>query len=172
MPWYLSAPMQNTFKKVSAPLSEAEQALKSWGIKYEKKLDGTLFVPEHLDIYGKGLTRLPDLSSVSVGGTFLCSNNRLTSLEGAPHTVGGDFNCINNRLTSLKGAPNTLGISFYCYNNQLTSLEHVPQNFKCLHSDFGTFYSWDAIPENLRSPPVAKEPPAKAAPTINIIFAL
>ena len=63
----------------------------------------------------------------TVGGSFYCYNNQLTSLEGVPQTVGGSFGCSNNQLTSLEGAPQTVGGSFGCSNNQLTSLEGAPQ---------------------------------------------
>jgi len=60
-----------------------------------------------------------------VGGHFACVNNRLTSLEGAPSYVHRGFSCINNQLTSLKGAPSYVGGDFYCTNNRLTSLKDV-----------------------------------------------
>lgn len=230
--------MKNQFiKSITASLSEAEQALQVWGIKYEKKPDGSLFVPGDLDISGRNLIRLPDLTKVTVAGSFCCSDNhlaslehapvtvgrnfycnhnRLTSLEHAPVTVGGDFSCSsnqltslehapatvggafscsenhlkslehapatvggdfycysnqltslehapatvsggfycgNNRLTSLEHAPATAGDGFYCFNNQLTSLEGAPQKFKKLASDFGEFFSWDQVPEQLRISP-------------------
>ena len=69
-----------------------------------------------------------------VGMGFYCNNNQLTSLEGAPQEIGffttnsrgGTFNCSNNKLTSLKGAPQKVGGGFYCDNNQLTSLTGAP----------------------------------------------
>ena len=70
-----------------------------------------------------------------VGMGFYCNNNQLTSLEGAPQEIGffttnsrgGTFNCSNNKLTSLKGAPQKVGGGFYCDNNQLTSLTGAPR---------------------------------------------
>ncbi|MBQ9271561.1 MAG: hypothetical protein IJ218_04795 [Alphaproteobacteria bacterium] len=66
------------------------------------KQDGKLYdlydLPEGFVIKGdlnlsdKGLTKLPDLSKVIVEGSFLCQNNQLTSLQGAPQEVGGDIN--------------------------------------------------------------------------------
>lgn len=127
--------MVNTFNSAASPLSEAEQALTAWAIKYEKRADGTLFVDGDLDIAGKALEQLPDLSAVHVGGSFLCRFNMLTSLEGAPQHVAGDFCCHGNLLTSLKGAPQSVGGSFRCQENRLTSLEYAPQsvgeNFNC-----------------------------------------
>jgi hypothetical protein len=55
-----------------------------------------------------------------------CSNNNLTSLEGAPSYVGVNFYCDVNQLTSLEGAPLYVGGSFYCRMNNLTSLEGAP----------------------------------------------
>ena len=127
--------MQNHFNGSVSPLSEAEQALRSWGIEYKKQPDGTLFVPGNLDISSKGLRVLPGLSTVSVTGYFSCSDNLLTSLEGVPHTVGSGFHCSGNRLTSLEGAPQTVGGGFTCSGNRLTSLKGAPQsvtgNFYC-----------------------------------------
>ena len=62
-----------------------------------------------------------------VGGNFNCSRNQLTSLEGAPQIVGKDFYCHRNQLISLKGAPKEVGRGFQCYDNQLTSLKGTPQ---------------------------------------------
>jgi hypothetical protein len=62
-----------------------------------------------------------------VYGNFYCSNNSLTSLEGAPQSVGKDFICNSNQLVSLKGAPKIVDGNFYCSRNPLTSLEGAPQ---------------------------------------------
>ena len=62
-----------------------------------------------LDLSGKGLTKLPDLSKVIVEGSFRCENNQLTSLQGAPQKVGGNFRCKNNQLTSLQGISKEIG---------------------------------------------------------------
>jgi len=74
----------------------------------------------------------------TVGAGFYCDDNELTSLEGAPQTVGGSFNCYDNRLTTLEGAPQTVGWSFNCRNNELTSLVGAPQSvdgdFNCRHN--------------------------------------
>ena len=76
-----------------------------------------------------GLTELPDiLKNVSVGGTFDCSRNKLTSLINAPKYVDGTFYCHYNNLTSLKGSKETvIDENFYCTNNKLTSLEGAPK---------------------------------------------
>ena len=82
---------------------------------------GDVKVSEDIVIDGKLKIRFG-----KVGGDFVCSNNRLTSLKGAPQEVGGSFHCSRNNLTTLEGAPNKVGRHFYCDNNRLTSLEGAP----------------------------------------------
>ncbi len=65
-------------------------------------LAGTVNVVGYVYLADKELHRLP-VQFGAVSRHFSCSWNRLTTLEGAPHTVGGYFNCSNNRLTSLEG---------------------------------------------------------------------
>jgi hypothetical protein len=82
-----------------------------------------------LDLSDMNLTVLPDiLKDISVGGSFFCYSNKLTSLKNAPNSVDGSFYCGINNLTSLEGAPTNVGGSFYCGNNELTSLEGAPTN--------------------------------------------
>jgi len=108
------------------------------GIKYLPfKQDGKTYnlydmpkgfvIKGNLNLRGKDLTELPDLSEVVVKEGFYCDDNQLTSLKGAPQEVGGNFICDNNQLTSLEGAPKEVGRGFYCYSNQLTSLEGAPK---------------------------------------------
>ena len=90
----------------------------------------------NLDLSRLKLTELPEiLKDITVGGSFYCYNNRLTSLEFAPKYVGLDFDCSYNDLTSLEFAPTSVGRNFYCGNNKLTSLEFAPtsvgKNFYC-----------------------------------------
>ncbi len=105
--------------------------------KFEFKQDGKTYnlydLPDGFVIKGnvclreKGLTELPDLSKVSIEGSFWCNDNQLTSLKGAPQKVGGDFDCNSNLLTTLQGAPQDVSGNFYCSDNQLISLQGAPQ---------------------------------------------
>ena len=74
-----------------------------------------------------------------VDRTFYCSGNKLTSLKGAPKHVGGHFSCSFNELKSLEGAPQSLSRDFSCAYNNLTSLEGAPQRvgggFYCSHNE-------------------------------------
>ena len=55
-----------------------------------------------VELFNMDLIRLP-VKFGEVGGYFYCSDNKLTSLEGAPSQVGGEFSCSGNKLTSLVG---------------------------------------------------------------------
>ena len=83
----------------------------------------------------QGLSDFNGVRFGRVGGVFRCTNNQLTTLEGAPQKVGRGFSCRNNQLTTLDGAPQKVGEYFWCDNNQLTSLEEAPRevggSFSC-----------------------------------------
>ena len=89
--------------------------------------DGTFDVKGDMDLSEMKLKRIP-IQFRNVGRDFYCSDNSLTSLEGAPSSVGGGFSCSNNSLTSLEGAPSSVGGSFYCSYNSLTSLKGAPSS--------------------------------------------
>jgi len=96
-------------------------------VNYNINKDGLVDVEGDVDLYNKGLTKLP-LKFGYVSGYFNCNNNQLTSLEGSPQSVGEDFYCISNQLTSLKGGPQSVGGYFECRRNKLTSLEGSPKS--------------------------------------------
>jgi hypothetical protein len=78
-----------------------------------------------------------------VGGGFNCSNNSLTSLEGAPLKVGGFLDCSYNKITSLEGAPSTVGLGLYCPGNPVS--ESV---LKALYKRMKSGMSWpDSVAE-------------------------
>ena len=87
--------------------------------------DGTVDVPGTVDISFMDLEKIP-LFFGHVRGDFNCSNNKLTSLAGAPHSVGISFFCHNNLLTSLEHAPHQIGKSFICKGNRLSTLSGAP----------------------------------------------
>jgi hypothetical protein len=107
--------------------------IRNWSINSEGLID----VDDDVHLYGMDLTKLP-LSFGYVSGYFSCGGNKLTNLDGCPHTVGGNFSCAYNIITSLEGCPHTVGSDFYCYNNELTSLEgclrSVVGNFNCANN--------------------------------------
>jgi len=67
-------------------------------------------------------------SPKSIVGSFYCSYNKLTTLEGGPKSVGGAFSCSDNNLTTLEGSPQSVGGYFNCGYNKLTTLEGCPKS--------------------------------------------
>ncbi len=63
----------------------------------------------------------PDGSIDVVGDVFL-SNKNLDKLPLKFNYVSGVFVCSYNKLTSLEGSPKKLGLKLYCSRNPLTSL--------------------------------------------------
>jgi hypothetical protein len=119
--------------------TEVHVLCRKYGIKnYTIKSDGSIDVEGDVNLEEQGLTKLP-IKFGSVSGYFSCSDNKLTSLEGAPQSVAGNFYCSYNKLTSLVGAPKSVGGYFWCNNNNLTSLEGAPQSvsgyFNCSYNN-------------------------------------
>ncbi len=64
---------------------------------------GKFDVYGNVNLKGKKLAEIP-FQLGKVTGYFYCSENRLTSLKGAPEYVGNYFDCMDNpKLKSLKG---------------------------------------------------------------------
>ena len=90
-----------------------------------------------LDLSDYGLTKLPEiLKNVDVERYFICSVNKLTTLENSPKTVGGSFFCGRNQLISLKGAPKTVGDNFFVVLIQLNSLENKLEQCVMLKKEY------------------------------------
>jgi hypothetical protein len=103
---------------------------------------GLVDVDGGFDCCTQGLTDFKGVRFGVVTGSFYCSGNKLTSLEGAPLKVGGSFECSHNSLTSLEGAPQEVA-SFYCYANPVS--ESV---LKALYKKMQSGMSWsDAVAE-------------------------
>ena len=103
-----------------------EAILKDLDIQdYTIQENGTVDVASSVDISFMDLEKIP-LSFGRIRGDFNCSNNRLKSLAGAPHSVGISFFCHNNLLTSLEHGPHQLGKSFICKGNRLITLNGAP----------------------------------------------
>jgi hypothetical protein len=107
--------------------------------------DGTIDVDGYVNLTGQSISRnsavnhhFPNLvvdrlpiKFGTVTGSFYCSDNKLTTLDGSPHTVGGNFDCRGNNLTSLKGGPNSVGGDYDMSKNNITTFEGFPE----LHSN-------------------------------------
>jgi uncharacterized protein YfcZ (UPF0381/DUF406 family) len=113
---------------------------------YTINSDGSIDVNGNVNLCKRILTnerksRLP-ISFRNVTGSFDCSYNKLTTLEGCPKNVGGDFICKFNELTTLEGSPEEVGKNFECGYNQLSTLEGSPKkingNFDCCENKLTT----------------------------------
>lgn len=92
-----------------------------------------------LDLSGCDLRKLPNMSHIEVTGSFVCENNKLTSLVGAPRKVGGNVFTRNNPFKTLKGAPEYVGGDFYCTYAQIEDLSGAPKvvegDFNCMGNE-------------------------------------
>ena len=101
---------------------------KEYGIEnYTINSDGSIDVDGDVDLWSRGLTKLP-MKFNNVSGDFNCHYNKLTTLLGSPKSVGGDFHCGYNNLTTLEGSPQSVGGNFNCVYNKLTTLEGGPKS--------------------------------------------
>lgn len=163
--------MKDAFNAAARSTAEAEDFLTCHNYSFRRQPDGRLLVQGNIDIANRQLAALPDLSCVIVTGNFYCQDNELTSLKGAPSEVRGGFWCNNNQLESLEYSPKGITGQYICHNNRLktlapapqaitgdfscsgnllTSLEGAPKQFFILKSDFGTFKTWEEVPEKYR----------------------
>lgn len=85
--------------------------------------DGSIDTLSHVNLFNMGLKEFP-VTFNNVKGYFECSDNKLTSLLGAPK-LAASFFCNNNMITSLVGAPQIAG-NFSCKNNKISTLEGCP----------------------------------------------
>ena len=94
---------------------------KQYGItNYTINSDGSIDVNGDVYLWSRRLTELP-LRFNKVSGSFDCSSNNLTSLNGSPKWIGGWFSCQYNQLTSLEFSPDYVGGWFDCRWNNLTN---------------------------------------------------
>jgi hypothetical protein len=88
--------------------------------------------------HSQGLEDFLGIRFGKVSGNFLCYENQLRTLDGAPSEVGGNFGCLDNQLRTLEGSPRKVGLDFYCEGNQLRTLEGAPGkiggNFLCYYN--------------------------------------
>jgi len=120
-------------KKLEQPRKDAKQS--GWEVfskivfkegRCTLNPDGTYSCEGNVDISKANLTKIP-VKFKDVKGSFNCSGNDLTSLEGSPETVGEIFWATHNKLTSLKGGPKEVGAFYSVAYNELTSLEGGPE---------------------------------------------
>lgn len=106
--------------------SQIEKICLELGIKNFQIVDGLVNVDGGVLLTCLNLKKLP-IKFGEVRGSFNCSHNELTSLEGTPRIVRGNFNCGTNQLSSLDGSPNSVGGYFNCSNNNLRNFRGIPE---------------------------------------------
>jgi hypothetical protein len=94
-----------------------------WSVNREGLVD----VQGDFYCYRQGLEDFSGIRFGKVSGNFLCDDNQLRTLDGAPGEVGRDFSCFGNQLRTLEGSPRKVDGGFYCYENPLISLEGAPE---------------------------------------------
>lgn len=116
--------------------SEISQICRKFNItKYRINTDGSVDVNDNVNLKGKNLTEIPLKFGWVLGG-FYISDNKLTSLKGAPFRVDDDFDCSANELKSLIDGPDIVGGRYHCGNNFLTDLHGSPRK---INIDFSCF---------------------------------
>lgn len=91
--------------------------------------DGTVDVDGKVDLTGSNLKKFPVQFGV-VNGAFLCSDNKLKNLKGAPNIVKGNFDCGENKLTTLVGGPSIVRGKYWCDDNELETFYGLPKSMR------------------------------------------
>jgi len=105
---------------------DIEKLLDKYQIKNYTINEDTVDVDGDVFLFSEDLDKLP-IKFGKVTGNFLCWNNKLKNLYGAPKYVGKSFACFSNLLESLEGGPEYVGDSYWCYDNQLENLIGSPE---------------------------------------------
>jgi hypothetical protein len=124
--------------------------------KFDKEIDIKDFLNKYPDIDSWLKENVKDYKKINVGeevrweksnfdgcsetinGTFICSENNISTLKGSPKIIKGNFHCANNELTSLEGGPKTIEGGFYCSSNKLITLVGAPET---VDGDFSCSYN-------------------------------
>jgi hypothetical protein len=103
-----------------------EEVCEQYGIEnYTVNNDNTVDVDGNVYFRDDNIKLLPVNFNI-VNGYFKCYNCNLTSLKGAPKSVGNTFNCDKNKLTSLQYSPEVLESGDYdCNSNIIKSLKYI-----------------------------------------------
>ena len=100
-----------------------------------------------IDISGKGINFLPDLTRFVNLKILDCSHNNLNCLPTLPQNLEVLY-CSRNKLTFLPILPQNLKI-LYCFHNNLNCLPTLPQNLEVLYCSHNKLTSLYTLPQNL-----------------------
>ena len=117
------------FDKINLNIKCKKYAIKNYTINPDESIDVKCVNDYYVNLYDKGLTKLP-LKFNKVDGYFDCGRNQLTSFEGSPVEVNGSFYCYQNKLTSFEYAPKIIRGSFDCSWNNIKTFEYFPSFVK------------------------------------------
>ena len=122
------------YLKLFESFEDIDEICKKYGIvnytiNPDESIDVKCVNDYYVNLYDKGLTKLP-LKFNKIDGGFYCYNNKLTTLEGSPIEVNGGFYCNDNKLTSFEYAPKIIRGDFGCEWNNIKSFEYFPSFIK------------------------------------------
>ena len=100
-----------------------------------------------INISGKNVSYLPNITRFTLLETLYCDDNYLTSLPPLPPNLR-ILSCLRNKLRSLPPLPQTLEYLFCSYNS-FTYLPPLPQNLLNLYCDKTGLNSLPVLPPNL-----------------------
>lgn len=116
-------------------------------------LDGQFEIKEDLSVDAHGPVNMSNrnLKKIPIKfnrctSDFICSHNKLETLENSPFSVHGNFNCSNNNLTNLKGGPRLVSGAYNCSNNYLVSLDGAPLKLKVFNCSNNQLKDLDKAP--------------------------
>jgi hypothetical protein len=128
------------FKESVDTESKIREICKEYDIEnYTINDDLSIDVDDDVDLSSKNLTEIPlkfnkldkiPLKFNRVRDSFICSENKLTSLIGCPEYVGYNFSCYTNKLKSLEGLPKYIGGYIEFDFNEIWSFKGIPDNFR------------------------------------------
>ncbi len=128
----------------------AEEFLDFFQMPYTEHEDGTIHVPDVIDLKGQQIMQLPDIRYVRNKGLNL-SETQLTTLKGCPEIVEGSFDCSCTPLESLEGGPQVVKGAYYAGKTNIRDLKGVAQDITgCLDFDTSQLESLEgAQPEQV-----------------------
>ncbi|GAB5389911.1 MAG: hypothetical protein Alpg2KO_28790 [Alphaproteobacteria bacterium] len=134
------------------------------------KVGKRIFAWGDIHLAQHGLTRLPDLSNVTLYGSLNAAFNQLTDLKGFPRKVTGSVGLWNNRLRhlqelqgksfrsldvrrnllqSLEGGPKSVEDHFHCTENPLVTLKGMAKFGRQSFTPFGHYNNYDSVPKEM-----------------------
>ena len=103
---------------------------------------------EYINILGKFMMYLPDLTRFKNLKILNCSYNKLTSLPPLNENLEILY-CHNNKLTYLPNLPKSL-ITLHCYENKLSNLPDLPDSLILLNCSENKLISLPDLPKTLK----------------------